>query len=1131
MAGAKKTYEDLLNEIREIKEKKIRPLNQKCNDLLDELENFGETKEDRQKALEILKNYEELVKQLELSRKEYEDKLKELEQRKDEFAGFISPEKQEEEINELKKKHDQELNELNQQLQGLQEALKTANKSRGALKGWNTRFTTIERPKFLQEIENLNKLLNSEREGRDNSEAERVAAERIIAQLRKELETAINLASEAEIDKKDALEQLNKASKDAEAFVKYYADAAMVDLENRIEELRNTLAYQEFVAAKNEHEVGKAAADTARERVEASVARRLEAESDKYARELRKRDIRADKLETDITDKNNKILELEGKQTELEDENSSLRASLSEEASRRIAAEGERDSVRKEKERIEGDAAQIIADAELRVKEAQDKESLLNEELQKASTELQQLKNNNPESNVKEIKRLEAYIQLITDEWEVALSDAYDASVALENKSKPSIDPKELEEAEEKARKAEENAERERNALTALANESSEALAQGLKGWIQNKLFEEFKVSTNKNGKVDHNEASTLWKNVIFAQDKDQPKKLSAKARNILRDISKQKLDIDGYDAIITKIADAYIDYTADLKKGGDAATKVIDEFEKLHLKTPEADKQKSAKMIVNSVLDSIVKSPKNLNKVLKIGSPIAVAIIAASIFLGAGYANAQNTVNSQGNVIVDLTEDLDEESQRTLTEKINAINSEVKGYNETIDRIKNQWNDYKDESENPEYAQYVAEEYNELVSAINLETLKESKGLKDLATIIEDYNVALNEKDIEEMRTQADALKSWAEVLASAESVATKEYGEMTRGLQELTNAVGSDVSGDKSAINSLFTSVNDKSASADILYNGKSSFGSVEASTFGNSAIEESYNQIKNIQDAVALIMADGGEYAQAIAKYDDAKTYTEKKAAADKIAEILTTVDGYEAAVSEEYDKLVDVYAELISEYNDFMNNPVILIDFDESQIGTAENKLMTSKLLKGKVLEVIHCKYEKATGNVSIIVECQKAGGKNYYNHIEFTMDKELKVVDQNALMDSLAETTSKVETFYDKEFATSIDNTSIKVTIDGVEIEGTPSFKYSVTRNYSDKSNITSFSAELIIIMEDANGNYLASETFKYESNKKGLLVFADVEQEIEAELMNKVNDELGLNVELKNNDESEVEAE
>ena len=142
-----------------------------------------------------------------------------------------------------------------------------------------------------------------------------------------------------------------------------------------------------------------------------------------------------------------------------------------------------------------------------------------------------------------------------------------------------------------------------------------------------------------------------------------------------------------------------------------------------------------------------------------------------------------------------------------------------------------------------------------------------------------------------------------------------------------------------------------------------------------------------------------------------------------------------------------------------------------------------------------------------------------------------MDKELKVVDQNALMDSLAETTSKVETVYDKEFATSIDNTSIKVTIDGVEIEGTPSFKYSVKRNYSDKSNITSFSAKLIIIMEDANGNYLASETFKYESNKKGLLVFADVEQEIKAELMNKVNDELGLNVELKNNDESEVEAE
>lgn len=279
---------------------------------------------------------------------------------------------------------------------------------------------------------------------------------------------------------------------------------------------------------------------------------------------------------------------------------------------------------------------------------------------------------------------------------------------------------------------------------------------------------------------------------------------------------------------------------------------------------------------------------------------------------------------------------------------------------------------------------------------------------------------------------------------------------------------------------------------------------------------AVSESENIIANVDTAKA-------NYDEAIADKDLASAQTYKEELASYKDAMSTQATNASQGVSEMLG-IAGMTWEEVQAVISMMQSPVLFVDFSADEI--AKNNSLLTFGEKGKALKVMSCQYQKSNDEVSILVECVNSDRSKYLNYITFKTQESYDVIDQYKVIEELQSArTSAIA--YDKDLETNIEGTTISTSINGVEVNGVATLKYSLLRNVDKKADATKFKANAIVVILDEEGNFVGSKAVEVQKSYKGTKTSAEVEAELQQLLVDEINIALGLDAELSHGAELE----
>lgn len=245
-------------------------------------------------------------------------------------------------------------------------------------------------------------------------------------------------------------------------------------------------------------------------------------------------------------------------------------------------------------------------------------------------------------------------------------------------------------------------------------------------------------------------------------------------------------------------------------------------------------------------------------------------------------------------------------------------------------------------------------------------------KGISD--TMLENYNTVVR-------------YKGYAEKLAKAPEIAEKiQSGKNISALSQSEEEVEED---GFSVITDAYNSVTGIISLDDE--------GKISSDCKVSVAVSNYEASVRNSNDAQAEI------YLNEINGYAE-----EVKTALSNSDVALTTLlenTGFTVDDLEEYQTWQSIKAE-----------PVTAVEFSESEIRANVDQLI-ARGLGGKVTSVEVANYEKATGKVTILANCETTKGKEYVNYITFTMSANMLDVSASSMMNAAKSATDfQVETF-------------------------------------------------------------------------------------------------------------------
>lgn len=267
--------------------------------------------------------------------------------------------------------------------------------------------------------------------------------------------------------------------------------------------------------------------------------------------------------------------------------------------------------------------------------------------------------------------------------------------------------------------------------------------------------------------------------------------------------------------------------------------------------------------------------------------------------------------------------------------------------------------------------------------------------------------------------------------------------------------------------------------------------------------------------------------GAYMTAVNKFNEAiadrdlETAKEEKAIIDSYA---AQIKGYKTSSENGFNEIWEALVEEVKAES----NPIV--DVDVSEFVMTENivHLFGNDSTKGLAEKVLSCQYNKETGNVSILVECSNGGRlekKEYVNHIEFTMEKDLDITFKDIASKLNSGTIKVTKKAYVKELS-SVNKGQAKTTINGIEVSGTIMAYYTIDLKFNPNTNQTTYSAEAMAYIINSDGNIEVQSVYKIEkARKEGKISASDLAEEIEKELKNQISNDYDIIA----SDENEME--
>ncbi len=300
------------------------------------------------------------------------------------------------------------------------------------------------------------------------------------------------------------------------------------------------------------------------------------------------------------------------------------------------------------------------------------------------------------------------------------------------------------------------------------------------------------------------------------------------------------------------------------------------------------------------------------------------------------------------------------------------------------------------------------------------------------------------------------------------------------------------------------------------------------------GYAIVEEARNNAETIINYDANGRIDSScKYAVAVSNYNAAvqsSNVSDAKLYADEILSYSDEMQTYSSSSTQGLSTMLDAAGTSMDEIRyvlDLLNNPSFSVEFSSTDVARFGN-LLKNPAKGGKTLGVISNVYNRETGDVTILAECEDKTHTTYYNLVSFQIKEGLINVTPETLMSGLENgsvVASKIS--YDKELLTSVEGQHTQMNAsNGETVSGLPTVAYTASAKYDDKIGVTKITASALLVVKDEAGNVIGTNTVSFTKSYQGKVTAADKENEIKASLareLNKIVDaEVSLNVEADN---------
>jgi len=167
-------------------------------------------------------------------------------------------------------------------------------------------------------------------------------------------------------------------------------------------------------------------------------------------------------------------------------------------------------------------------------------------------------------------------------------------------------------------------------------------------------------------------------------------------------------------------------------------------------------------------------------------------------------------------------------------------------------------------------------------------------------------------------------------------------------------------------------------------------------------------------------------------------------------------------------------------------------------------------LTDKTFGGYITEIKSCQYNSVDGTVSVLVECDSDYGL-YLKHVTFDANE---TVNESNLITTMENADNISHSVFIKDLGSGFEGKVVKTTINGVEVEGLCSIKYSATRDYQEDIGETSFVVKGIVLVNSEEGLQYQEISTTY--NHLGDVTILEVETDLKNTLEKEIEDTLNI---------------
>lgn len=216
-----------------------------------------------------------------------------------------------------------------------------------------------------------------------------------------------------------------------------------------------------------------------------------------------------------------------------------------------------------------------------------------------------------------------------------------------------------------------------------------------------------------------------------------------------------------------------------------------------------------------------------------------------------------------------------------------------------------------------------------------------------------------------------------------------------------------------------------------------------------------------------------------------------------------------------------KAADAYSAFQKEQNEELTNPVMNIEFTQSDLDNYEGitKYLISPSLGGTITGVDHCEYNKNNGEVSLLISGVSKSGKAYTSTITATIATGIDSLSPLDLINRLKDVNVNRLVFESEMETVAGDGSTATINNANGSVSGNADVKYSVNAIYNAKTGKTTITAQAIVVVKDASGKVLDYKVYKADSEmRKGNIKVNDVKAEFEAKLSKLISTDKDVSI-------------